>query len=140
MEGESRLIMVSSYTTLQFAVPNIGCASNAIRLTQAELLVESLSARLATQEILECLHLVLAAAALEDGVTVPAALLCVHGILLKDGVEHVCGVHLGTVGVSLASCPFLFFFFPFFLSLFISPSQEWRTSRERIWEGDGRRT
>lgn len=68
---------------------------------KAQLPVKSLGTRFPAQEILERLHLILAAAALEHGVAISAAFLGVHGVFGEDGVEHVGAVDLGTVDGAL---------------------------------------
>lgn len=67
-------------------------------LCQAKFLVERIGLRITTKEVLEGLHLILAATLLEDRVAVASTFLGVHGVFLEDGVEHVGGVDLGAVG------------------------------------------
>lgn len=64
-------------------------------LRDAQLLVESVSLRLATKELLKDVHFLLGTAALEDGMAVAATFSRVHRVRLEDSVEHVCGVDLG---------------------------------------------
>jgi hypothetical protein len=63
---------------------------------ETQLLIEGFGVWLATQEVLERLHLFLAASAFEHGMPVPPTFLAVHWILFEDRVEHVGRVHLGT--------------------------------------------
>lgn len=55
----------------------------------AQFLVESLSAGLSAQELFQKFHLVNAATSLQNGVAVSATFLAIHGVLLKERVEHV---------------------------------------------------
>lgn len=68
-------------------------------LCQPQLPVERLRARLPPQKVLERLHLVFAAAPLEDRVAVAPALRGVHRVGGKDGMKHVGRVDLGAVFV-----------------------------------------
>ena len=69
-------------------------------LSHSELLVECLSARCSTEELLKCLHLILRTALLQHSVSVATAFLTVHRVLLEHGVEHVGRVDLtGQVAV-----------------------------------------
>lgn len=63
---------------------------------QAEFPIEGLGIGLAAQEVLKCLHFVLAAATLEDSVTVASAFFGIHGVFSENREKHVCRVHLGT--------------------------------------------
>lgn len=65
-------------------------------LRQAEFAIKGLCTRFPAQEVLEGLHLVLAATALKDSMTVASAFFRVHGVFRKDGEEHVRRVDLGT--------------------------------------------
>lgn len=60
----------------------------------AQLLVESLSARLSAQKLLQKLHLVNAATSFQNGVAVSTTFLAIHGVLLEERVEHVQGKDL----------------------------------------------
>lgn len=65
------------------------------RLGQSQFLVKGVGLGLAAEEVGQGLHLVLAAALLEDAVAVSAAGGWVHRIVLEDSVEHVGRVYLG---------------------------------------------
>lgn len=61
-----------------------------VRLSQPQFLVESVRLGLPAQKLGQRLHLVLAAALLQDNVAVPTALLAVHRVGLEYRVKHVC--------------------------------------------------
>lgn len=63
---------------------------------QPQFAIEGLGVGLPAEEVLEGLHLILAAAALEDSVAVASAFFGIHGIFRKHGEKHVCRVHLRT--------------------------------------------
>lgn len=63
---------------------------------QAEFAIKSLCTRFPAQEVLEGLHLILAATALKDSMTVASAFFRVHGVFRKDREKHVRRVDLGT--------------------------------------------
>lgn len=63
---------------------------------QAEFAIKGLRTRFPAQEVLEGLHLVLAATAFKDSMTVASAFFSVHWIFRKDREEHVRRVNLGT--------------------------------------------
>lgn len=62
---------------------------------KTQLPIKGLGTRLSTQKVLESLHLILTATALEHGVAVAAAFGGVHGVGGENGVEHVGAVDLG---------------------------------------------
>lgn len=64
-------------------------------LVQAQLLVEGLSTWASAEEVFKRLHLILSTTTFKDGMSVTSAFLAVHGVLLKDSVEHVSRVDLG---------------------------------------------
>ena len=63
---------------------------------QPQFAIKGLGVGLPAEEVLEGLHLILTAAALEDSVAVASAFFGIHRIFRKHGEKHVCRVYLRT--------------------------------------------